>query len=106
VDEGASANYTITASAINAFQATTVHYAMGGKGQLGVDYTLSGTAGEVEIPAGASSATVTLTALTDSQPERPKKVSMKLSAGPSYKLAKTKKAVVTILDHMAFKDRR
>lgn len=79
---------------------------MSGKARLGIDYTLSGTAGEVDIPAGASSATVTLTALTNLQPGRAKKVTMKLSTGPNYKLAKTKKAVVTILDHMPFRDRR
>jgi hypothetical protein len=79
---------------------------MAGKGKLGVDYTLSGTPGQVLIPAGASSATVTLTALTDSQVERAKKVTMKLTSGQNYKLAKTKKAVITILDHIPFRDRR
>jgi hypothetical protein len=50
---------------------------------------------------------VTLTALTDAVPERSKKVTMKLSAGSNYKLAKTaKKAIVTILDHIPFRDRR
>jgi hypothetical protein len=79
---------------------------MSGKGRLGVDYTLSGPAGQADIPAGASSTTVTLTALTDAVPERSKKVTMKLTAGVNYKLAKTKKAVITILDHLPFRDRR
>jgi hypothetical protein len=107
VDEGATATYTISASTINPFQVTTVRYVMSGKGRLGVDYTLSGAAGQADIPAGASSTTVTLTALTDAVPERSKKVTMKLSAGSNYKLAKTaKKAIVTILDHIPFRDRR
>jgi hypothetical protein len=106
VDEGATATYTISASTINPVQVTTVHYTMSGKGRLGVDYTLSGPAGQADIPAGVSSTTVTLTALTNGVPGRPKKVTMKLTAGANYKLAKTKKAVITILDHLPFRDRR
>jgi len=38
---------------------------MSGKAIFGTDYTVSGTFGQITVPGGASSATVTLTALTN-----------------------------------------
>jgi hypothetical protein len=98
INEGASATYTISASTINPFQATTVHYLMGGTGQLGTDYTLSGIFGQADIPAGASSTTVVLQALTGTASERSEKAIMKLSPGTNYKLSRPKKAKVTIVN--------
>jgi hypothetical protein len=96
INEGADATYTISASTINPFQATTIHYTMAGKAQFGTDYTLSGVFGQADIPAGASSTTVVLHALTDTVNERNEKARMKLSAGTNYRLSKRKKAIVTI----------
>jgi arylsulfate sulfotransferase len=97
-NEGASATFTISASTINPFQATTVHYSMSGKAKFGIDYTLSGVFGQAIIPAGASSITVVLQALSDTVKEKNKKATMKLSAGTTYKLSKVKKATVTIVN--------
>jgi hypothetical protein len=67
-----------------------------GNAQNGTDYTVSGILGQVDIPPGASSATVTLHALNDAVAEKNEKATMKLVAGPNYKLSTQKKATVTI----------
>jgi hypothetical protein len=68
---------------------------MSGSASLGTDYTLSGTPGEVTIPAGQSSASVTLIA-SSSNAKKKKTATMTLQSGASYKLGKPKKATVTI----------
>jgi hypothetical protein len=97
-NEGTSATFTISALTINPFQATTVQYAMSGKAKFGIDYTLSGVFGQATIPAGASSTTVVLQALADTVKEKNKKATLRLSAGPTYKLSKRKTATVTIVN--------
>ena len=88
-------------------QDTTVHYSMSGKATQGTDYTISGTAGEVLIPAGQNSATVTLTALIDNVKEKKETAIMTLQPGSGYefpsngkkkKKSKAPSATVTILD--------
>jgi hypothetical protein len=99
INEGGDATFTVSASTINPFQVTTVHYLISGKAQYGTDYTLSGVFGQVDIPAGASSASVALHALTDSLMEKKaEKATMKLSKGAAYKLSSPKKATVSIAD--------
>jgi hypothetical protein len=98
IAEGTDTTYTISASTINPFQATTVHYSMSGKAQFGNDYTLSGIFGQASIPAGASSTTIVLHVLSDAAKEKTEKVTMTLSAGSNYKLSKAKKATVTIFN--------
>jgi hypothetical protein len=101
INEGGDATFTVSASTINPFQATTVHYSISGKAQYGTDYRLSGIFGQVDIPAGASSASVVLHALTDSLVEKKaEKATMKLSKGKgaAYKLSSPKKATVSIAD--------
>jgi PKD repeat protein len=96
INEGASATYTVTASS-PASQKITVRYSMSGTATLGTDYTLSGTAGEVTIPAGQSSASVTLSAASDNVKEKNETAIMTLGLGTGYKLNKAKKAsTVTI----------
>jgi hypothetical protein len=98
VNEGADAFFTISASTINPFQATTVHYTMSGKAQAGTDYTLSGIFGQADIAAGAASTTVTLHALTDAVREKTEKATLKLSPGPNYLLGQAKKATIAIVN--------
>ena len=98
VNEGADAAFTISASTINPAQVTTIHYSMSGKAQGGIDYTLSGVFGQADIPAGASSTTITLHALTDAMREKNEKAILKLSSGPNYLLAQPKKATVAIVN--------
>ena len=97
IHEGGSATYTVTVSPA-VFQSVTVRYAMSGTATLGSDYTLSGTPGQVTIPGGQTSASVTLNALTDNVKEKKETATMTLQSGTGYKLSKTNKATVSILD--------
>jgi hypothetical protein len=95
VHQGSSATYTVSASNINPSQPVTVTYKMGGSARLGIIYTLSGPSGYITIPAGASTATVTLNAL-QSNLTRTKTAMMQLNSGAGYQLSNSK-ATVTIM---------
>jgi len=69
---------------------------MSGTAALGSDYTLSGTPSKVTIPAGQSSATVTLNAAPNSALKKQKTATMTLQSGAGYKLSKIKAATITI----------
>jgi hypothetical protein len=97
VNEGDNATFTFSASPVPS-QSVTVFYSIGGKATFGTDYTLSGTPGQVVIPAGQSSATVTLHALTDAMAEGNENAKMKLSKGAGYKRISPKKAIITIIN--------
>lgn len=72
---------------------------MSGKAKSGIDFTLDGIAGQVVVPAGASSADVVMTALADGRSERSEKAAMSLAAGAGYTVSGTlNKATVTILN--------
>lgn len=98
VNEGQSAVFTIFASIVNPSQPVTVNYRMGGRASYGLDYILSGIYGQVTIPAGAASATVTLTALPDNLREKSQKAIMSLQPGHGYSLLKNRKASLTIVN--------
>jgi len=88
IREGQSATYTITLS--NATNVPiTVNYGMSGKAILGSDYTLSGSASQVTIPAGQTSASVTLAAIVDNLKEKPETAIMTLQSGNGYNLPAT-----------------
>jgi hypothetical protein len=72
---------------------------MTGSAKLGTDYSLSGDPGQIVIPAGQSSGSVTLTASSGASVKKQKKkaATMMLRAGSSYKVSKSKKATVTIV---------
>jgi hypothetical protein len=98
VNEGQSTAITVFASTVNPSQPVTVNYSLSGKAAYGADYVVDGNVGQITIPPGASSATVTLNALTDNLREKKEKAVMTLQRGTSYKLSKKKKATVTIVD--------
>ena len=81
----------------------TVYYAIAGNSSTGVP-ALNGVdfdalPGVVQIPAGASSASVTITPRWDDLGETPEQVVMQLGAGPTdYKLGSPNVATVTIND--------
>ena len=80
--EGGSATFTISASTANPSQATVVHYSMSGTATPANNfYTLSGTPNQVTIPSGASSATVTLNALSNSLSTGSETVMMTIGSG-------------------------
>jgi hypothetical protein len=78
---------------------------MTGKAVYGGQYTLSGTYGQVTIPAGASSATVTLTALMTSNTRGKEVAIMKLTSGSGYTLGSAYTPSITIDHSSSFADR-
>ena len=71
-------------------------YMTTGSAQLGNHYSLSGTVGTVEIPAGASSTQLQLHAFNVAAQRRAARATIKLVRSTSYRLSKAKKATVTI----------
>jgi hypothetical protein len=96
VAEGGSAAFIVSRSQVSS-QPLTVFYSVSGKAHLGTDYTLSGPAGQVVIPAGQDSASVTLNALNDALTERGEKVKLILSASAGYTLPKRAAKSATVL---------
>ena len=85
VSEGSSASFTVTSSQALA-QPLTVFYGLAGNAQLGNDYLVTAPIGQVVIPAGQTSATVALTAMTDGLNERGEKAKLILSPNAAYLL--------------------
>jgi hypothetical protein len=94
VHKGSDATFTI--SARQNCRDTIVFYSISGKAQQGTDYTLSGTPGQVSIPANQTSAIVTLHALNNSR-KKAAPATMKLQKGADYMLGPVKKATVSLL---------
>jgi hypothetical protein len=94
VRRGGTANYTISVSSVNPTATVTVRYAMAGRAILGRNYTLSDWSGQVTIPAGASSANVTLTVLRATR--RARAATMVLMSGTDYNLSSSGTASITI----------
>jgi sugar lactone lactonase YvrE len=93
VHKGETAVFTISLSAPSA-NAATVSYTMAGRAKLDRHYTLSGSPGQVTIPAGANSADVILTCLRANR--RPKTATMVAVPGATYNLSASSSASVTI----------
>jgi len=71
---------------------------MRGTATNGVDYTLDGTPGQLTIPAGQSSASITLHSIADHVQEKSETVVMALASGNGYKIPRRAKATLTILN--------
>jgi hypothetical protein len=83
VKKGQNAAFIVALDPGPAVQPVTVFYSMSGSARLGTDYTLSGTPGQVTIPAGESSARVILHALRNAN----RTATMTLVDGPGYFLS-------------------
>jgi hypothetical protein len=94
VRTGGTATFTVTASVANPTAAMTVNYTMGGNAIMGRHYSLSSAGGRVVIPAGATSANVTLKVLSGAK--RAKTATMTLGSTSIYTLSTSKSATVTI----------
>ena len=92
VRKGQNAAFIVALDPGPAAQDITVFYSMSGNARLGIDYTLSGTPGEVTIPAGQFSARVILHALTNVN----RNATMILLPGPGYFLSGFNDDVATI----------
>ena len=97
ITEGANATFVITASRASS-DPVTVRYLMRGKAVYGKHYTLSGTAGQATIPAGSTTATVTLNSIPDSIRRRQKRAKMALQPDFDYQLSFSTKASVIIVN--------
>ena len=75
-----------------------MRYSTSGSAKLGSDYMLSGAPGEIVIPAGESSGSIALhSSVTGPQKKNKKKTAgLVLQSSAGYKVAKPKKATVTI----------
>jgi hypothetical protein len=71
---------------------------MSGTATNGTDYTLSGTPNQVTIPAGQSSATVTLTSILDQVTEGTETAIMTLQPGRGYKVGRNNQATLSIIE--------
>ena len=92
VKKGKNAAFIVALDPGPAVVPVTVFYSMSGSARLGTDYTLSGTPGQVTIPAGQSSANVILHALRNVK----KNATMTLTPGPGYFLSGLADDVATI----------
>jgi hypothetical protein len=85
--------YTVTRTGLTAAP-LTVNYAVGGTATPGGDYVA--LPGSLVIPAGVSSATITVTPINDSAGEGSETVVLTISAAAAYNLAVSNSATVTI----------
>ena len=90
--QGREAAFIVALDPGPAAQPVTVFYSMSGKAKLGTDYTLSGTPGQVTIPAGEFSARVVLHARKNVK----KDATMTLRPGRGYFLSHLADDVATI----------
>ncbi len=74
----------------------TVNYTTTGTATQGVDYT--SPAGSIVIPSGSASATVSISALTDSEIEGDETVALVIQNNPNYNIGMPGSAVITIQD--------
>ena len=79
VHKGQKAKFKLCVDGVAA-QPITMHYSMSGSATLGSDYTLTGTPGQVTIPAGQSCAKVVLRVRKNTR----KTVTMNLNSGVGY----------------------
>ncbi len=77
--------------------ALTVNYTVGGTATNGVDYQM--LSGSVPIPAGSSSATITVTPIDDSSVEGNETVTVTLAASAAYTIGAPNNATITIVDN-------
>ena len=88
-------SFTITRTGVNT-SAVTVIYSMTGTAENGLDYT--SVAESVVIPAGANTATITITPLADTAYERDETVVLTVMENPHYLVGTNASAAVTIAD--------
>jgi subtilisin family serine protease len=76
----------------------TIPFTVAGSATSGVDYTLSATS--FTIPAGASSATITITPIADLQIEGDETIQFTLGTGAGYALGPATSMTFTLSDHI------
>ncbi|ENY80937.1 hemagglutinin-like protein [Sphingopyxis sp. MC1] len=94
-DGATNLTYTVTRSA-NLSSPTTVNITTGGTAAAGVDYT--GNVASVTIPAGSTTASITINPTTDSIIEPDETVTLSVAAGTGYTVGAPSSATGTILN--------
>ncbi len=79
---GDTATFTITRPAACTGGPLTVNYTLGGTAVNGVDYTAAPASGALTIPAGETTATVTITPVPPGNYREPKSIVLTLADGP------------------------
>lgn len=100
INEGESAVFTVSLDAASSSNITVNLAGLPtGTAAFGTDYTVVGlTAPSVTIPAGQTSVSVTVNALTDTETEGAETVVVSLAAGTGYVLGTSSSATLTIND--------
>ena len=94
-DGATNLTYTVTRS-LNLSSATTVNITTGGTATSGTDY--SGGVATVTIPAGATTATITIDPTVDGTVEADETVTLTVAAGTGYSVGAPSSATATILN--------
>jgi len=100
--EGTSGFFTVSAAS-NTARPVTINYLINGKAKFGTDYTLDnnrGASGQITIPVGTDSTTITVNALQDGFAESRKgeALTIKIAKGSGYKPVRRAQAKINILD--------
>jgi hypothetical protein len=96
ISEGGASTFTLTAAQPSTVD-RTIRYSMTGRAINGTQYVLSAN-GQVTLPAGSTSVTVTLTSIPNSIRKGKKTAKMILLPGAGYQISRARAAVVTILN--------
>jgi putative intracellular protease/amidase len=94
---GNTATFTVTRAGGQLTQPLTVGYTVGGTATAGRDYVA--LSGSVVIPAGATSAAITVTPVDDPTDEPDETVTLTLRASTAYQLGSTTAGTATIADN-------
>jgi hypothetical protein len=97
VAEGNDGTFTVFVSPAS-HPTITVHYSMSGTAMQGTDYTLSGTPGQITIPANQPTGSVTLHAIADHVTEGSETATMTLTSGSGYTVSPANSATIIIID--------
>jgi hypothetical protein len=96
INEGGGATVMVSTNKINPSQPVTVNYSLTGSAILNTHYTVCGTPGAITIPAGASSATIRISALANDLNLGAEMATITLLKSSAYKLPKRATATVNI----------
>ena len=88
INEGGDATVMVSTNKINPSQPVTVNYSLTGSAILNTHYTVCGTPGAITIPAGASSATIRISALANDLNLGAETATITLLRSSAYKLPK------------------
>jgi hypothetical protein len=86
IGKNGTATFTVSGTTTNPSQPLVVGYSIGGTAAPGSDYTLSGSANQITIPAGQSFGSITLTAIT-AKTKKQEKATLTLTSGQGYNLS-------------------